>query len=364
VSLKRLVTVIAVVALSGLVFAACGSSGDDNNKPSGNTATPAGASAEESTAAVSSGKKTIGIVSFIEADEATRRTSSAVKKAAETKGWSVKLIDTNLDATKQIAAFDTFVNDKVDGIITIYTDNVQNKAAIAKAKQAGIPVMSIGGGQWVDGLTLDVGIPDMAAGGQAAQYFFDTIKKKYGDKKQVNVIQFTLPEGNPCRAREKAFDGMAQLYPNVKVSKYHINGTNPVAAANDYMATKLNDQGKDLVGVLSCWGLPAQGAATAAKAKGRDDFLVVGINGDTAEIDLVRQGDKNFQATVALGLAEAGNKVIQELDKVFADKADLPASGRTYMPIQLVTPESLPSASKYDITLPKGWDADYWRKSA
>jgi ribose transport system substrate-binding protein len=363
VSHKRFVTVIALVALSALALAACGGNGD-NNTPSGQTATPAGASGGESSAAVSTGKKTIGIISFVQSDEATRRTSAAVEKAAQMKGWSTKLIDANLDATKQIAAFDTFINDKVSGIVTIYTDNVQNKAAIAKAKAAGIPVMSIGGGQWVDGLTLDVGIPDVAAGGEAGQYFFDTLKKKYGDKKKVDVLQFTLPEGNPCRAREKAFDGIAQLYPNIKVTKYHINGGNPVAAANDFVAAKLNQEGKNLVGVLSCWGLPAQGAASAAKAKGRSDFLVVGINGDTAEIDLVRDGDKNFQATVALGLAEAGNKVIQEMDSVFANKADLPASGRTYMPIQLVTPESLPSASKYDITLPKGWNADYWRKSA
>lgn len=326
----------------------------------GATAAPSASSAAQSSngTAATAAKKTVGIISFIEADESTHRMSAAIKKVAESKGWSVQLVDTNVDLTKAVAAFNRFITDKVSGIFTVTTDNSALKVSIKKAADAGIPVISVAGGQWVPGLTLDVGLPDLAATALASQYFFDTIRKRYGDQK-VTVYFGAYPEGNPCRAREIGFDAAAKLYPNVAVKKYHVNVQNALSATKDFMATRLRTEGKSTVGFLGCWGVPAMGAALAAKQVGRTkDFIAVGISGNVAEVDLLRKHDPNFVATVMEGVAIAGYDAGQWMDKVFKKTAQIPASGRIYAPVTLATNQGKPP---YDVQLPAGWNPNYWK---
>jgi ribose transport system substrate-binding protein len=348
---------VAALLLGAAIIGGCGGNGSSSS----GSATAASTTTTGAAAALSGKGKTIGIIHFIQADEAATRQGKAVEEAAERFGWTTKVIDTNLDPSKAVAAFSTFVNAKVDGIVMVDLDTASLKAQIKQADDAGIPVISYAGGSWVPGLSLDVGINDQEAAAKVGVYFFDQLAKTHGTK-AVDVIEMTFQAGNPCRAREPIFDALAAQHKNVKITKYNVDGANPVAAASDYMSSQINQKGKSLAGVIACWGLPAQGAVAAAKKAGRKDLVIVGMNGDTPEIDLIAAGDPNYRATVALAWASSGDDAIKWMDKVLAKKAELPSGGRIYVPSQLITKDTPPTASKYDIMLPDGWSPDYWRK--
>jgi ribose transport system substrate-binding protein len=354
-----------MVALTAVALSACGgSSSDSSSSTSEASSEPASGNEAESVNASDKGPlvkdQTIGIIYFFGADQTSVRQGKAVEEAAHKLGWKTTAIDANLDPSKETAAFTTLINQGVNGIATINVSNTELQPSIKQAESAGIPVMSIGGGGWVPGLALDVALDDRSGAAELGTYFYDTLSKQYGTK-PVDVIQMDYPEGNPCRARETIFDAIATEFPTVNVTKYKVDAENLVPAASSYVSSQINQKGDDLVGVISCWGAPAQGALAAAKQAGLDNFMVVGMNGETAELDLIAEEDPYYTATIAFAWAWAGDELINWMDKDLAGDMKTPPTGRIYIPQQLVTSETPPKASQYDLILPAGWSPDYWK---
>ncbi|TNM38477.1 sugar ABC transporter substrate-binding protein [Nocardioides albidus] len=336
--MKRLTTAVLGIALLATATTACsegagGSGGGD-------------------------GKKVIGVMSLISADQAVSRLEAAIKREAKEKGFEVKIIDANYDPQKEYAAIQTFVSQKVDGIINIAGDNSALAGAFRAAKAADIPVVSINAGDSVEGVSVNRAYPDTDLGKQMAEDFFTGVKA-LGVANPV-VVEQVLPEASPCRRREAGFDEAAKGHSDVKIVKYHINGTNAAADADTW--TKQYLAGHDnVVGILSCWDVPAVAAAKAAQGAGRTpkDFIVAGFNGTTPAIELLNDAESVLTMTAGFAGAAPGKGAVDDIaDILDGGSPDKEPDIEVGVFTKSEHPEG--DAIELDVWLPEGWPTKYW----
>jgi ABC-type sugar transport system substrate-binding protein len=334
-----------VLLLAGSVLAACGNGSSSKDDTSGG--------------ANDNGKK-IGILVLVQADEQGQRALKAVQKEATQKGYSTSVIDAQYDPTKSQAAMDTFINQGVDAIVTFATDNELLKAKIKSAGDADIPVVAITGGPAVPGIAWSIDNPEEDYAKQIADKLFTAVEKGNRAKTAVEMI---LPDAVPCRRREAGFDQAAKEHPDIKVTKYKIDGNNAVASANSYFQQYLQAN-KDLGGVVSCWDIPTEGTLTAAKGANVGTFPVMAINGSSQLVERMQAKDPFMQADVGVALAEAGRNAVVQIDNILRHKStDIPKSRYSTIKWGIFTPDSLPPSGGVELSdwLPSGWTQDYWK---
>jgi simple sugar transport system substrate-binding protein len=251
--MKRLLgTLLAViVALGALVTAGCGSEKDKN----GNAKTSSGGS---STVNLTQGSNlTFAMVTH--SDEGSFW--SVVKKGAEqaAKDEGVKLIwsPSNNDPQKEAQLIDAAVSQKVDGLAVSVPNADAIKGSLAKAKAAGIPIITLNSG--VDdyqalGAITHVGQTEQIAGQAAGAKL-----KAAGVKKVLCVIheQSNIGLQQRCDGVKKGFGG--------PVTNEQVKGTADIATTQTEIKSKLQaDKSFDAVITLN----PDIAAAAVTAVKG------------------------------------------------------------------------------------------------
>jgi simple sugar transport system substrate-binding protein len=236
--MKRLLGTLLVVvtALGALVAAGCGSEKDEN----GNAKTSTGGS---STVNLTQGSNlTFAMVTH--SDEGSFW--SVVKKGAEqaAKDEGVKLIwsPSNNDPQKQAQLIDAAVSQKVDGLAVSVPNADAIKGSLAKAKAAGIPIITLTSG--VDdykalGAITHVGQSEDIAGQAAGAKL-----KEAGVKKVLCVIheQNNIGLQQRCDGVKKGFGG--------EVTNLQVKGTEDIATTQTEVKSKLQAD-KSFDGVIA-----------------------------------------------------------------------------------------------------------------
>ncbi len=247
---------LLVTVLAALVVAGCGNSGKDEN---GNS-TSSSKSTDNVTLTQGSGL-TFAMVTH--SDEGSFW--SVVKKGAEqaAKDEGVKLIwsPSNNDPQKQAQLIDAAVSQKVDGLAVSVPNADAIKGSLAKAKAAGIPIITLNSG--VDdyqalGAITHVGQTEEIAGKAAGAKL-----KAAGVKKVLCVIheQSNIGLEQRCQGVKEGFGG--------PVTNQQVKGTADIATTQTEIKSKLQaDKSYDAVMTLN----PdiAAAAVTAVKAASSD----------------------------------------------------------------------------------------------
>jgi simple sugar transport system substrate-binding protein len=251
--MKRLLGTLLVViaALGALVAAGCGSEKDEK----GNAKTSSGGS---STVNLTQGSNlTFAMVTH--SDEGSFW--SVVKKGAQqaAKDEGVKLIwsPSNNDPQKQAQLIDAAVSQKVDGIAVSVPNADAIKGSLAKAKAAGIPIITLNSG--VDdyqalGAITHVGQTEQIAGEAAGAKL-----KAAGVKKVLCIIheQSNIGLQQRCDGVKKGFGG--------PVTNQQVKGPSDIATTQTEIKSKLQaDKSYDAVMALN----PDIGAAAVTAVKG------------------------------------------------------------------------------------------------
>jgi simple sugar transport system substrate-binding protein len=255
--MKRLLGTLLVVvtALGALVAAGCGSEKDEN----GNAKTSTGGS---STVNLTQGSNlTFAMVTH--SDEGSFW--SVVKKGAEqaAKDEGVKLIwsPSNNDPQKEAQLIDAAISQKVDGLAVSVPNADAIKGSLAKAKAAGIPIITLNSGadQFQElGAITHVGQTEEIAGEAAGQKL-----KAAGVKKVLCVIheQSNIGLQQRCDGVKKGFGGA--------VTNQQVKGTADIATTQTEIKSKLQAD-KSFDGVIALNPDIASAAVTAAKGAGSD----------------------------------------------------------------------------------------------
>lgn len=114
--------------------------------------------------------------------------NDGAKEAAAAAGVDLVIFNANNVPAAQNDAIETYITQKVDGIILVAIDVNGVKPAITAAKAAGIPVVAIDA-QIPDGDNVAfIGVDNTAAGAEIGKFYADYVKTEMGGTAKVGVV--------------------------------------------------------------------------------------------------------------------------------------------------------------------------------
>ncbi|WP_038912990.1 D-ribose ABC transporter substrate-binding protein [Dickeya zeae] len=240
-------------------------------------------------------------------------------KKAQELGYKTTVLSHGEDVKKQSELIDAAIGKKVQGIVLDNADSTASVAAIKKAKDAGIPVVLINREIPVDDVALEqITHNNFQAGSDVANVFIE----KMGEKGKYAELTCSLADNN-CVTRSKSFHQVLDQYPGmVSVARQDAKGT--LIDGKRIMDSILQAH-PDVKGVICGNGPVALGAIAALKAAGRNDVVVVGIDGSNDERDAVKEG--SLKATVMLQAQAIAAQGVTDLDN-YLQKGVKPAKQR------------------------------------
>jgi simple sugar transport system substrate-binding protein len=248
---------VVVLALGALVAAACGNSNKDAN---GNT------KSDDSQSVNLTQGSDLTFAMVTHSDEGSFW--SVVKKGAEqaAKDEGVKLIwsPSNNDPQKEAQLIDAAVSQKVDGLAVSVPNASAIKGSLAKAKAAGIPIITLNSGaedSQALGAITHVGQTETIAGKAAGAKL-----KAAGVKKVLCVIheQSNIGLQQRCDGVKDGFGGA--------VTNLQVKGTADIATTQTEIKSKLQAD-KSFDGVITLNPDIASAAKTAVKGASSDAKL-------------------------------------------------------------------------------------------
>jgi ribose transport system substrate-binding protein len=253
-------------------------------------------------------KLSIGIVTFSTSDVKTNAMVDSMTADATGKGWKVENLNANGEPLQAVTAIKQLVTKKVDAIIVTVFDSTGLAAGISAAKEAGIPVLSAGGG-------LAPGVALSASTG-AGEPMVNLLLKNINNA--GTVLHLSYHPGVPCRERADAFDAAAKANPAIKATNHEI--TIPGAAESSQAATSAwlgaNANASGPFAIFNCYDDNAMGAIAALKQNGRSDVQVYSYNATPPALQAVRDGA--MTATLWLDLKSAGKILVDAIPEIRA----------------------------------------------
>ncbi|AGB84072.1 ABC-type sugar transport system, periplasmic component [Serratia sp. FGI94] len=257
--------------------------------------------------------------------------AKGANEKAKALGYKTSVLSHGEDVKKQNELIDTAIGKKVQGIILDNADSTASVAAIKKAKDAGIPVVLINREIPVDDIALEqITHNNFQAGSEVANVFVEAM----GEKGKYAELTCNLADNN-CVTRSKSFHQVIDQYPDMQsVARQDAKGT--LIDGKRVMDSILQAH-PDVKGVICGNGPVALGVVAALRAAGRDDVVVVGIDGSNDERDAVKAGA--LKATVMLQAQAIAAQGVTDLDN-YIQHGKPPAKQRVMFRGILITPEN------------------------
>lgn len=260
--------------------------------------------------------------------------NEGANEAAKAAGVDLIVFNANNVPSAQNDAIETYITQKVDGIILIAIDVNGVKPAITAAKNAGIPVIAIDA-QIPEGDNVSfVGVDNTKAGGEIGKFFADYVKNEMGGTAKVGVIGALN-----SFIQNQRLDGFKAA---VEESGQKIEFLNTVDGQNVQdvalsAAENLMTANPDMT-ALYATGEPALlGAVSAVTSQGRGDSIkVFGWDLTKSAIDGIDQGF--VTAVIQQDPAGEGKAAVEALVKLKKGEKIDPIIN---VPVTIVTKENV-----------------------
>jgi simple sugar transport system substrate-binding protein len=254
--MKRLPTrvLLAVLVVTALVVAACGGGSSKSSSSSGSTAASGGGT--QSVSQTQGSGLTIAMVTHSDEGSFWSVVKKGAQQAAQDEGVKLIWSPSNNDPQKEAQLIDAAVSQKVDGLAVSVPNASAIKDSLAKAKAAGIPIVTLNSG--ADdfkslGAITHVGQTETIAGKAAGARL-----KADGVKKVLCVIH----EQNNIGLQQRC-DGVKQGFGG-PVTNLQVKGTADIATTQTEIKSKLQAD-KSFDGVIALNPDIASAAKTAIK---------------------------------------------------------------------------------------------------
>jgi inositol transport system substrate-binding protein len=226
-------------------------------------------------------------------------------KAAEAKGFRVRVIDPQLDIEKQVAAIETFITLGVDAVVCSPLDFEGAIPGVTMANKAGIPYVAVNSEVGGKGDFVYVGSLNYEAGFIEGEYMAKVLPKN------AKVVYLRGTEGmeHTIARRKGVQDALLNKRADVKLlaeqtAKY--DRAEGMRVMEDWLQTY-----PKIHGVLSANDQMALGALEALKGADIKGVMIAGIDGTTEAKQNVKNGtfaitvlqDAHGQAVTALKAA-------------------------------------------------------------
>ncbi len=277
-----------------------------------------------------SGKK-ISLLTPYLSSVTTNQMVEEMKAGMEEHGMVVTVVDTKGDFAQLASRIEDTVSSKADAIVLVSADPTQVATQLQSAFDAGIPVFGCDSG-FVDGMMVNATSDNAAMGEMITKYLFDDLMGGKG-----TVIALTHRPHPGVAKRCTAFDDIIKEYPDIKlITEQHIDVPGPIDNSRKVMENLiLSNSDKDSITAVWCaWDEPAIGATQALQDAGRNEVIVVGVDGNSQAVEMINQ-DTNLKATVAQNFEGMAGIVVTEMTKLF--NGEEITKGEQYAPATIIT---------------------------
>lgn len=259
--------------------------------------------------------------------------------AAEELGGTVTVLDGKGSVDDQVSQLDQLVAQGVDGIFVFALDPNSMKPALAKAKEAGIALISIDENFTSDDIG-DYNSQILQRRDEAAFLGAGQMASLVGTGASIGTMDFAIAVPSIVYSIEQA-KKWATAYGLSVVG----NAANPSddIAGGEIAGTELLTNFPDISGVIAYNDPSAIGASAAARAQGKDGVAFGGQNGGSDGIEAVSGGRINY--TIQLDAPSIGKFAAWGLYNIKQGK-EVPKTVKAGDP-KLITTENVAEASTW-----------------
>ncbi len=272
----------------------------------------AGCGSDKSTTGSAGGKAQTGTIAILQAtaqSETIARWAKTAEKAITAAGWKAVVADGKGDPSVWSQSLSSFVNQRVDGIITMGVDGAPVAPQLKAAKDAGIPVIAAG---------VSVSGKELFAAKYAPE------DSEFG-RVLADYLKTKLPAGSEYVSLD-----ISAIY----AAHALVTSANPLLESAGFkhaggydinVADLVNDTGKgtanlvqgnpDAKFILSCCDAPAINVAALQQAR-KPDVLTAARNDNPSTLKLLRAG-----APLVVAVSNSDIGVLTAIDQIVADKA-------------------------------------------
>lgn len=296
-------TLLVVIATFAALLVGCGSGGGTNSS--------GGETASGSNTSSGGGKLRIAVIPKGTTHVFWKSVEKGARKAGEEMGaeilWKGPLKED--DRSQQIGVVQSFISDKVDGIILAPLDDVALAKPVAAAKSAGIPVVifdsplkGTAGNEFVSLVATD----NKKAGALGAE----RLAKLLGEKGKVVLLRYAVGSAS-TQAREEGFMEKIKTYPGITViSDNQYSGATKSDAQNK--ALQMGDVLKQADGVFTPNESSTLGMVRALELSGlKGKLKFVGFDSSPELIEVLKAG--GVDALVAQNPTKMGYEAVKTL---------------------------------------------------
>jgi len=312
---SRLAVALVLVGTAALL-SACSSGSTSSPTATPSPAAPAGSTAPSP--APAGGKGVVYYLSPGLFDEFQAGSKSFLESYGAEKGYTVKSLNANNNATTQVQQFDDAIAQKPVAIIVAAVDTATIGTSIEKAKAAGIVVAAYD--RFVTNTPVDFTVTaDVTKMGKmGAEEIVKLLTTKNGSPKGTVLEQMGDPGDSYTIGIDQGFTEAIAAYPDIKVIRKAAAGWEPTVAATAIDDVLTANSAVDLVWVHSEGLAPAVVPVLEKHgfAAGDGKLIFFGTSGLPAGLDLIRQGW--MVETIDYPLAPEYKGTIDALDKIIA----------------------------------------------
>ncbi|MCM3760601.1 sugar ABC transporter substrate-binding protein [Alkalihalobacillus oceani] len=225
------------------------------------------------------------------------------EQAIKEAGHEAVMVNANGHAVQQVTDIENLIQQGVDVIVIQNGDTDALFNVVQEASSQGIPVISQESG-WIPGSSAMFAMNDF----EVASSLYMMLAAEMGYEGEIITINHN--DHPAIRARRNVQEAFLKEYTNIQ----NVNtvtsgfpGTVEIAYRGVENALAANP---DVKAIWATFDLEAIGAAQAVMAAGRDDILIVGVDGEQEALELIKNGGPII-ATVVGDLKSTAQNVLE-----------------------------------------------------
>ncbi|MDX8448252.1 MULTISPECIES: substrate-binding domain-containing protein [Mesorhizobium] len=263
--------------------------------------------------AVAQDQKTYALVQINQQALFFNQINQGAQKAADAAGAKLVIFNANNDAAAQNSAIETYIQQKVNGLIVVAIDVNGIMAAVNQAADAKIPVVAIDAILPKGPQKAQIGVDNAKAGADMGAHFLDYVKANMGGKAKIGIVGALNSYIQNVRQKgfEDAIKGKDGIETIAVVDGQNVQDTALAAAEN--LIT-----GNPDMNAIYATGEPALlGAIAAVESQGKQDQIK--IFGWDLTAQAISGIDKGYVTAVVqqdpAGMGEAAVKALDTITK-------------------------------------------------
>jgi ribose transport system substrate-binding protein len=255
----------------------------------------------------------VPIVAFQMSSETHARVANAAATAARAKGWTTAILNSEGSLPKHAEQLDTLIQRRPSAIIVAMGKPVEAEEQFRRAKEAGIPVLTVMAGASAHTL-FDIQVNEYKVGAEAALYLL-------GEMSYTGNLLTQRFEGNVgTRIRGRILDAVLAENTGVRVLASH-SMARTQSWRDDVrqgMQALILQHGANTQGIWASFDGQAFVIDDLLRARGvrKGQVKFVSIDGGEETYRRIADPESTLMATVTIPFEEMGTKAIESIERV------------------------------------------------